>query len=89
MPTLDITLPRERNSTPVHDPLSMYKISDRDYGNDPQYEGFLAHNESFYIMKWNLAGDTFRYYAGKGLADYLSKWADRASLPYDHFSDIF
>lgn len=87
MPNLSLLLPRDGNSQPVHDPLSMYKISDQDALSDPQYFGFLAHDSAYYVQKWDVAGQSFRYYAGKG--DYLTAWANRASLAYDYFDDIF
>jgi len=87
MPNLNMNLPQERNSIPVHDPLSMYKISEEDGNADPQYFGFLAWNGAFYVQKRNIAAGTNRYYAGKG--DYTDKWTNRASLSYDYFDLIF
>lgn len=87
MAALNLTAPRDLNNTPVNDPLGMYKISDQDPAGDPQYYGYLAHDGSYYIQKIDVAGNAFRYYAGKD--NYAAQWTNRASLPYDYFDAIF
>ena len=85
--SMNFVLPTDQNSHPVHDPLSMFKISDQDQSNDIKYYGFLGADGSAYIQKWNTLTDTFRYFFTKN--DFVTAWNARISQPYDYFSVIF
>lgn len=86
MALLNYTAPKDRNNVTVADPLAMYKISDQEQGTI-NYYGFLGHDGSWYVQKWNTTTDTFRYCAGKG--GYLSNWTNRVNLAYEYFDVIF
>jgi hypothetical protein len=85
----EITLIKDRNSHPVQDPFSPYKISDQDSVATPdlQFFGYLSHTGDYYLQKWNLTDETFRYYVGSG--DYSAQWANRRSLGFDTFDKLF
>lgn len=84
-------LPVDLNGRIVHDPLSMYKISDEpteaDAALDPAYYGFLDADGGWYIHKRSVSAGTSRYC--RGADEYATAWTNRASLGYDYFSVIF
>lgn len=87
---LDIVLLRDRNDHPLQDPFSSYKISDQDSNDNPmlQYFGYLAHNGSWYIQKWNLTDQSFRY--ASGISGYSTAWGNRKlTLPFYTYESIF
>lgn len=86
MPFLPLP-PLDRIGNSVHDPLSMYKISDEDIAGDPLYYGFLDVNGAWYILKSSPSASSYRY--ARGDTGYVAAWADRVSLGYDYFDIIF
>lgn len=70
----------------ILDPTAGYAPSDVDEASDPKYYGFLAADGRWYIMK-NTGDTTFRYCTG--MSSYASNWANRATLTYDYFSEVF
>lgn len=71
------------------DPLTGYRISDRDSdGSDGyNYFGYLDANGGYYIMREQLSNGAYRY--SKGAADYESAWTNRANQTYGYFSIVF
>jgi hypothetical protein len=73
----------------LEDPLTPYKITDKDDDASPNYFGFTKKDGSWYIMKETVSAgaDTYRYVAGT--EDYTTNWTNRASLSYDYFYTTF
>jgi virulence-associated protein VapD len=73
----------------LEDPLTPYKITDKDDDASPNYFGFTKKDGSWYIMKETVSAgaDTYRYVAGT--EDYTTNWTNRASLSYDYFYATF
>jgi hypothetical protein len=73
----------------TEDPLTPYKITDKDDDASPNYFGFTKKDGSWYIMKETVSAgaDTYRYVAGT--EDYTTNWTNRASLSYDYFYATF
>jgi len=65
--------------------LQHYKISDIDDATATQYFGYIDKNGRWYILR--LTDTTVRYCLGE--SDYPTNWANRASLTYDHFHNVF
>jgi hypothetical protein len=55
------------------------------------YYGYLSSNSAWYIMQISTTNNvaSYRYFAGSGLSNYQANWANRPSLIYDYYSNIF
>jgi len=67
--------------------LDYYKISDIDESGDPAYYGYLDIDGNWYIMEYNVAAGTCRYFAG--ITGYTTAWGGRALLEYGYFDVVF
>ncbi|HBA72217.1 MAG TPA: hypothetical protein DCZ63_08535 [Geobacter sp.] len=70
-----------------YDPLVHYKRANGDSSGDPAYHGFTAADGSWFIMKMNLVDENERF--ARGMADFPTAWANRASLGYNYFHVVF
>lgn len=73
-------------STPAQNPLVGYKISEVADGVIAYY-GFTGNDGGWYIMREDTNTGSFRY--AKGASDYTGNWANRESLKYDYFNNVF
>ena len=81
---------RGRGMDPDATLLSAYKISDLDTKNNPteqnpSYYGYVDVNGQWYITR--LTNTSARY--ARGETDYETNWANRTSLTYYNFENIF
>jgi len=79
-----------RGQDPTAEILKEYHVSDMDSaGNpteqNPHYFGYVNKDCEWYIMK--VGNQTTRY--ARGAADYEANWANRESLAYHNFQNIF
>jgi hypothetical protein len=88
---LQNTLPKDLDGYPVPDPLSFYQVSNgptaAEAADDIQYFLGVAHDGSWHIRKRTISTGTERFC--RGMTDYVTAWADRASQTYDYFDVIF
>jgi hypothetical protein len=69
--------------------LERYVISDKDDDASPNYYGFVDKDENWVILKETISpgNDTYRYVKGSG--NYSTNWANRTTLTYDYFYNVF
>jgi hypothetical protein len=70
-------------------PIEGYQLADKDDDASPNYYGFVNAEGHWYILKEELSpgNDTYRY--TKGTKDYPTNWANRTTLTYDYFYNVF
>lgn len=67
-------------------PLDGYVIADKDETiGGTSYYGYIDTDGNWYIQKETTTTTTF----AKGISDYTTNWANRASLSYDTFNNVF
>lgn len=66
-------------------PQPTYRISDIDERDNISYFGFLSNDGQWYIMR--VEGNQYRYIRGDG--NYEEYWANRASLEYRYYHEVF
>ena len=70
------------------DPLTEYRIADRDTGNGQyNYYGYLKVNGEYYIMREEVAVGAYRY--TRGASGYPNIWTNRAGQSYDYLNVVF
>lgn len=69
-------------------PITKYTIARTDSANAVKYFGFVDKDGNYYIMKQDtsLAVETFTYAIG---TNFIADWANRATLTYQEFNDVF
>lgn len=69
-------------------PTDKYNIARTDSANAIKYFGFVDKDGNYYIMKQDstLPVETFTYAIG---INFITDWANRASLVYQEFNDVF
>ena len=67
-------------------PLDGYTIAEIE-DNAISFYGYIHHNGSWYIMRLDTAGRSFRY--TKGGRDFPGSWGNRENLDYSYFNDVF
>lgn len=51
------------------------------------YDGFLNEQGEYYIMKTDNSAGSYRYV--KGSSNYPVAWANRETLTYDYYNNVF
>lgn len=67
-------------------PTDGYEISEIDDAATPAYYGFVHKTGAWYISREDANG-SYRYV--KGPSDFPTAWANRATLTYDYFDNVF
>ncbi len=75
----------------MEDPLVRFRFSDGDEAGNPQYQGMLATNGDWYILRIDTALNQHRYVRGRGNYEtaVTGAWATRAALSYDYLHLVF
>ncbi len=67
-------------------PLEKYQLSDLARGTT-EYWGYLDKDGNWYILRFNRSTGARRYV--RGSSGYVTKYANRTSLSYDYFNEVF
>ena len=68
-------------------PLGNYRLSDQDINGTIKYYGYVDRNGNWYIAKNDGSDGSWRFI--KGSSDYPTNWANRASLEYNYYYNVF
>lgn len=69
--------------------VAIYEVSDEDISGTTEYYGYVNADGSWIIQKIDRASNpsTLRYVGG--VNSYSTSWANRASLSYDYYYNLF
>lgn len=73
------------DATATKDTIENYQITEID-DSIPTYHGYIKNDGAWFIRREDDNG-SFRY--AKGSSDFTANWANRSSLQYDYFNNVF
>lgn len=67
--------------------LEGFSLTNEDESGDPRFYGYtrpktLSAKGAYVIMKYDVAGGTYKFFVGTDKDSYLTDWSNRASLTY-------